>query len=272
MPVPNTMATLQDEERTSRDAIILIDDETLLQDCLVEAMRGAFPHALVLGIPTIEELPQPDGISVALVLLKVKPHRVARDGLVGDIRTIARHFPRTPVVAITACDDAAHVRMAIAAGVQGVIPVTVSLKIAVAALQLVMAGGTYYPRPTTNGALPLHDMPALAQAAAMQPSLPVRSSTESLRASAGFARQAPEAGDPRNGDTTSLTSPFTAREVDVLAALQMGRSNKWIAHHLNLSENTVKVHIRHIMRKLRATNRTEAVILSQQLVPDLGGK
>ncbi len=39
--------------------------------------------------------------------------------------------------------------------------------------------------------------------------------------------------------------------------------NKWIASQLNLSENTVKVHIRHIMRKLKATNRTQAVIYSQ---------
>jgi DNA-binding NarL/FixJ family response regulator len=55
---------------------------------------------------------------------------------------------------------------------------------------------------------------------------------------------------------------FTTREADVLALLQKGHSNKWIADHLKLSENTVKVHIQHIMRKLHATNRTEAVILS----------
>ena len=61
-----------------------------------------------------------------------------------------------------------------------------------------------------------------------------------------------------------VTRPFISRPaVDVLAALQRGRSNKWIANHLNLSENTVKVHIRHIMRKLNATNRTQAVIYSQ---------
>jgi DNA-binding NarL/FixJ family response regulator len=54
---------------------------------------------------------------------------------------------------------------------------------------------------------------------------------------------------------------FTEREQHVLAALQRGLSNKVIAAELNLSQNTVKVHISRIMRKLRATNRTEAVIL-----------
>jgi DNA-binding NarL/FixJ family response regulator len=62
-----------------------------------------------------------------------------------------------------------------------------------------------------------------------------------------------------------ITATLTAREAEVLAALQKGYPNKWIAHHLNLSENTVKAHIRKIMRKLHATNRTEAVVLSQQL-------
>ena len=43
--------------------------------------------------------------------------------------------------------------------------------------------------------------------------------------------------------TGNQTAHFTARELDVLAGLQKGRSNKWIARQLNLSENTVKVHI-----------------------------
>jgi DNA-binding NarL/FixJ family response regulator len=53
---------------------------------------------------------------------------------------------------------------------------------------------------------------------------------------------------------------FTPREQQVLAELELGLPNKLIAARLNLSENTVKMHIQHIMRKCDARNRTEAVL------------
>jgi DNA-binding NarL/FixJ family response regulator len=64
----------------------------------------------------------------------------------------------------------------------------------------------------------------------------------------------------KNIDVLEIASGFTHREEDVLAQLQLGHSNKIIAAELNMSENTVKMHIQHIMRKLRVQNRTEVVI------------
>jgi DNA-binding NarL/FixJ family response regulator len=59
---------------------------------------------------------------------------------------------------------------------------------------------------------------------------------------------------------------FTARQMAVMDALRHGKANKIIAHELNMRESTVKVHIRKIMRKLKATNRTQVAYLSSQLV------
>jgi DNA-binding NarL/FixJ family response regulator len=53
---------------------------------------------------------------------------------------------------------------------------------------------------------------------------------------------------------------LTPREQQVLAELKLGLPNKLIAVKLNRSENTVKMHIQHIMRKCFAHNRTEAVL------------
>jgi DNA-binding NarL/FixJ family response regulator len=53
---------------------------------------------------------------------------------------------------------------------------------------------------------------------------------------------------------------LTPREQQVLEGLELGLPNKLIAARLNLSENTVKMHIQHIMRKCSAHNRTEAVL------------
>jgi DNA-binding NarL/FixJ family response regulator len=54
---------------------------------------------------------------------------------------------------------------------------------------------------------------------------------------------------------------FTPREKDVLGALELGLPNKLIAARLNVSENTVKMHIQRIMRKSSARNRTQALLL-----------
>jgi two-component system nitrate/nitrite response regulator NarL len=53
---------------------------------------------------------------------------------------------------------------------------------------------------------------------------------------------------------------FSMREMQVLEILQAGKSNKTIARELGLSEATVKVHMKNVLRKLGATNRTEAAI------------
>jgi DNA-binding NarL/FixJ family response regulator len=254
-------------EDASRDVIVLIDDETLTQDCLAEAMRSAFPQAIILGAPTIDKLPRPNGTPIAMVVLKAKALPSTLNGIASDIRAVTRHFPKVPVVVITSCDTGFNIETAIASGAQGVIPVTASLKIAVAALQLVLAGGTYYPHPIIDSArmdIALRDtirhaaeLPTYVRAAERLPD-PVHPFVDSV--------------DLDAKEPGGLMATFTAREADVLAALQCGRSNKWIAHHLNLSENTVKVHIRHIMRKLHATNRTEAVILSQHRMPYITGR
>ncbi|GAB0117730.1 LuxR C-terminal-related transcriptional regulator [Acidisoma sp. 7E03] len=60
---------------------------------------------------------------------------------------------------------------------------------------------------------------------------------------------------------------LTSRQRDVLAQLQQGKANKIIAHELGMSESTAKVHIRNIMRKMGATNRTQAAFNALKLYP-----
>jgi len=61
----------------------------------------------------------------------------------------------------------------------------------------------------------------------------------------------------RASSVRPLSGVFTTREAAVVEALRKGKANKIIAYELNLCESTVKVHIRNIMKKLKATNRTE---------------
>jgi DNA-binding NarL/FixJ family response regulator len=55
---------------------------------------------------------------------------------------------------------------------------------------------------------------------------------------------------------------LTAREVEVLRLLTGGNRNRDIADLLHISEETVKVHVKHIMEKLGATDRTQAIAIA----------
>jgi DNA-binding NarL/FixJ family response regulator len=94
----------------------------------------------------------------------------------------------------------------------------------VGAIQLVEAGGTF--------------IPASALTAAVQGKVTV----EPL----------PEA---------EATTYLTPRQAEVLALLRQGKPNKVIAYELSMCEGTVKVHVRNIMRRFKATNRTQLAFM-----------
>ena len=59
---------------------------------------------------------------------------------------------------------------------------------------------------------------------------------------------------------------FTAKQTAVIEAIRRGKANKVIAYELNMCESTVKVHVRNIMKKLQAKNRTQVALLTQHMV------
>jgi DNA-binding NarL/FixJ family response regulator len=68
------------------------------------------------------------------------------------------------------------------------------------------------------------------------------------------------------GAAPRSSGPITAREFAVVRAIQQGKSNKVIAYEFNMCESTVKVHLRNIMKKMKARNRTEVAIKSNELL------
>jgi LuxR family maltose regulon positive regulatory protein len=77
----------------------------------------------------------------------------------------------------------------------------------------------------------------------------------------------PDATPPprRAAAAAGLVEPLTDRELEVLRLLAAGRSNQRIAHDLVVALDTVKKHVTHILGKLGAANRTEAVARARQL-------
>ena len=71
---------------------------------------------------------------------------------------------------------------------------------------------------------------------------------------------------PRQPDQEPLEAqPLTDREREVLALVAEGNSNKVIGDFLSISERTVKSHLTYIMTKLRASDRTHAVVTAVRL-------
>lgn len=106
--------------------------------------------------------------------------------------------------------------------VKAIIPVNSTLIVALQAIRLVQYGGVFFPR--TSKAV-------------------VNDSHETARGRIG------------------VLEGLTRTQLEVAEALRTGKSNKLIAHHLGMNEHTVKVHIRNILKRLGAGNRTEAALI-----------
>jgi len=70
--------------------------------------------------------------------------------------------------------------------------------------------------------------------------------------------------DRKRDTSESLLHQLTAREREILAHLAQGESNKAIARSLNISQDTVKLHVRHVLAKLNLSSRVEAAVFATE--------
>ena len=78
--------------------------------------------------------------------------------------------------------------------------------------------------------------------------------------------------DQKGQDTTSLIDSLTPREAEILTHLSRGESNKTIARTLDISHDTVKLHVRHILAKLNMSSRVEAAVFAVEHRVAPGGR
>ena len=80
--------------------------------------------------------------------------------------------------------------------------------------------------------------------------------------------------DQKSSSATSLMDSLTQREREILTHLARGESNKAIARQLDISYDTVKLHVRHILAKLNLSSRVEAAVyaVEHKLAPGLDSK
>ena len=64
--------------------------------------------------------------------------------------------------------------------------------------------------------------------------------------------------------TNALAEKLTPRELQVLKGLTEGKSNKEIARDLDITEPTIKLHVKTLYRKVGAANRTQAALIARE--------
>jgi DNA-binding NarL/FixJ family response regulator len=206
---------------------LVVDDHALIRDAMHDLLEALQPGAKVLTAATAAQARRvlAGDPEIGLVLLDLNLPDADGLELLADW---ADEYPSTAVVVLSGNHDPATARAALAGGASGFIPKSDSREVLSRALALVLAGGVYVP------AFALQHL--------------------------GATLSQPSVNKPVAGVPTPESLGLTARQLEVLALMVQGRSNKLIGRALNLAEPTVKNHVTALLRALQVGSRTEAVV------------
>jgi DNA-binding NarL/FixJ family response regulator len=231
--------------------LAIIEHHMLARTCILSMLRREFPGFEIVEMATTAELSRVSERDVRLVALNIGDKPLVDPSIEDELTLLERSCPNASIALLSSRDDEATASAAMQRGVRGFFPTSIPVEIAIAGLRLVLAGGVYRPLPILKEI----ETPGL----------------DTTRIYAEVTEEAAishDTGIPA-GEIREPMSHLTPREQHVLAGLELGLPNKLIAARLNLSENTVKMHIQHIMRKCSAHNRTEAVLRCNGRLPRL---
>lgn len=119
----------------------------------------------------------------------------------------------------------------------------------------------------TGNATPrmMQEIMATGAAGIVLKTTPLRSLANAIRFMHAGERYLPMELMQMSANGSAQNGALSQKETDVLGHLAEGRSNKEIAHALELAEATVKMHVTGICRKIGANNRTHAVIIAKEM-------
>ncbi|AZO56283.1 MULTISPECIES: response regulator transcription factor [unclassified Mesorhizobium] len=218
-----------DEGRPSEGLVMIVDKRALERECLARGLIEHNPTLRVSAVGSLDEIQHIAGDeepSAILVILGAR--KVTDQNVRAELAHLISEFGTVPVIVVVDSDEPGEVLAALECGARGYIPTSVTVKVAAEAIGLARAGGIFVP---ASCVLALREI--------------IHSTANGVR---------------------PLSGMFTTREAAVVEALRTGKANKIIAYELNLCESTVKVHIRNIMKKLKATNRTEVAYKLRQML------
>lgn len=183
-----------------------------------------------------------------MIVLNVGGQSITEREIQQRLKVIRALSPNAPIVAMSDREDSAEVMAALSAGLQGFLPTSIAQELALEAFSFILKGGSFFPPSAIRNASP-------APPQEPEPSPTGRGGNgERGRSGGGHRAATDDIDDDVRGPV------MTSRQQEVLRLLKDGHPNKVIARLLGMTEGTVKVHVRQIMRKLGASNRTQAAL------------
>jgi DNA-binding NarL/FixJ family response regulator/class 3 adenylate cyclase len=210
-------------DQEHRMKILLVDDHVLIRDALRSVLREVAADAEVLEAADCGRAMRLIEEHPDLHLILLDLNLPDRDGF-AVLNELRQRHATISLVVLSALQDRETVVKVLDLGALGFIPKSAPRDVMVSALRLVFAGGIYIP-PEALGRTEPKERPSVSG----RPVLP---------ADLGF----------------------TERQMEVLALIMQGKSNKAISRILDVAEPTVKHHVTAILKALNVASRTEAVI------------
>jgi two-component system nitrate/nitrite response regulator NarL len=172
----------------------------------------------------------PNDTNIDAILIGAEPRSETLDD---DVKALREAYPKSRVVLMAQSVDEAFVARAARSGLDGLVLGPTRAKTMIKSLELILLGERFFPvlggqMPSSNG----------------------RGQSE------------------QHFESERLKHNLSLREVEVLNSLCEGNANKVIARRLGITESTVKVHVKAILRKIQVKNRTEAALWAKGYVTE----
>lgn len=212
---------------TEEAEIALVDGSRLRRECMRLAVMQHCSGWNVIDVASVGEVLSlaEGGHQFDLILIGAATCDNIDLDAIAELRAA---MPDAPLVVAAENNNPQRARLILKAGSRGFLPTSLSVKVLMGALDLVMAGGVYVPSSLLESA-------------------PTRSAGPVAR------------------DSQDSFPDLTRRQRDVLLHISQGKSNKLIADALSMSESTVKAHVKQIIKRMRVANRTQAALLASGL-------
>lgn len=230
-PEPTVSNKRKRSNRSRRLTIRIVASQPLIRDLLTEWLNRIGGNAELSTVASTKRLCILLGSEGAVRpdLVVIGCPALSADEIRAEVFHAALLPSGVPVIVVADCENRGLIAGLLGQGIRGYVPTRLEPDVADAAIRLVLAGGTFVP-PCVLPQVPVAEDP------------PAEPNGEAANAEHALG--------------------LTRREVEVLMALKEGMSNRHIAGSLGISESTVVSHIRNLMRKVGATNRTEAVYMA----------
>ena len=204
--------------------VLIADDHPLFRDALRQVVAEALPDAAIVEAQNLQAASKCVASADDLDLILLDLNMPGVNGLSGlvDLRD---QTPTTPIVVVSASEEANIIERAMVCGASGFIPKSLPKHVMVDAIGEIMAGKVFLPQ--------IGNMPP------------------------------PSAGDMP--DVLKRAATLTRKQRLVLSLIARGKSNKIIAYELDVTDTTVKAHVTAILRKLKVTSRTQAAIVAREI-------